>query len=336
MLYLAIFMTAALLAALLTPLCRRWAMRWGVLALPDERRRHAGAVPKLGGLAIGLAYLAAVLLVLIWLPPQGDDIRRLRGVLLGSSIVFLGGLLDDRYDLSPYAQFAIQIVGAVAAMSHLIFIGVFTDPVGGELVQFEHRWPLLAYGVTLLWVMGIMNAVNWLDGLDGLATGVGAIAMLMFAWHSHNLGQTSVAAFPLALAGALLGFLPFNFSPARIFLGSAGAYLLGYNLATLSILSPAKIATTLLVLALPLLDGAWRVLDRLRRCQNPLRGDRGHLHFRLLDRGWTTWQIVLIYYVVALVFGLTAIFAPSPLSKLAVLSLLGGAILTALVWLSRH
>lgn len=334
--YLGVFLLAAVLALTLTPAAGRLGLRWGIVARPGGRRQHTGEVSKLGGVAVAAAYFAAVILAYRLLPPIGDDIRRLRGVLLGSGIVFLGGWLDDRYDLSPWAQFAIQAAAALAAMSHLIFIGVFTNPIGGQIVQLEHRWPWLAYGVTLVWVMGIMNAVNWLDGVDGLAAGVGAIAMCMFAWHSHNLGQTTVAAFPLALAGALLGFLPFNFAPARIFLGSAGAYVLGYNLAALSILSPAKIATTLLVLALPLLDGAWRVIDRLRHRQNPLQGDRGHLHFRLLDRGWPIWRIVLSYYGVALTFGLIAIFAPSALSKLVVLGVMGAAILAGLIWQSRH
>ncbi|MGD8586570.1 MAG: MraY family glycosyltransferase, partial [Chloroflexota bacterium] len=155
----------------------------------------------------------------------------------------------------------------------------------------------------------------------------------LFAWHSLRLGQEAVAAFPLALAGALLGFLPFNFTPARIFLGTAGAYVLGYNLATLSILSPAKIATALLVLAVPILDGIWRVLDRLRRGHSPFRGDRGHLHFRLADEGMPTRLIVLGYYGFSLAFGLVAIFAPG-LFKLALLLLLAALVLSVLIRMS--
>jgi UDP-GlcNAc:undecaprenyl-phosphate GlcNAc-1-phosphate transferase len=179
-------------------------------------------------------------------------------------------------------------------------------------------------------MVGIINTVNWLDGLDGLAAGVGTIAALLFAWHSLNLGQEAVAAFPLALAGALLGFLPYNFAPARIFLGTAGAYVLGYNLATLSILSPAKIATALLVLSVPILDGIWRVADRLRRGRSPFQGDRGHLHFRLADEGVPIRLIVLGYYAFSLAFGLVAIFAPG-LFKLALLLLLGALVLTLLI-----
>jgi UDP-GlcNAc:undecaprenyl-phosphate GlcNAc-1-phosphate transferase len=128
----------------------------------------------------------------------------------------------------------------------------------------------------------MINTVNFLDGLDGLAAGVGTIAMLLFTWHSMRLEQTTVPLFSLAMAGALIGFLLFNFAPAKIFLGS-GAWILGFNIATLSILSPAKISTALLVMAVPILDVAWQIGDRLRRGVGPYQGDRGHLHFRLSD-----------------------------------------------------
>jgi UDP-GlcNAc:undecaprenyl-phosphate GlcNAc-1-phosphate transferase len=179
----------------------------------------------------------------------------------------------------------------------------------------------------------MINTVNWLDGLDGLAAGVGTIAAMLFAWHSYRLGQEAVAAFPLALAGALIGFLPYNFAPARIFLGSAGAYVLGYNLATLAILSPAKIATALLVLAVPILDGLWRVTDRVRRGRSPFYGDRGHLHFRLADEKVPTRYIVAGYYGVSLAFGLVAIFATG-LAKLIILLILAALVLFFLMWFS--
>jgi UDP-GlcNAc:undecaprenyl-phosphate GlcNAc-1-phosphate transferase len=279
------------------------------------------------------AYFAGLALVYLLLPPTGDDALRLRGVVLGSMVLLLGGLIDDRWDLSPWAQFAIQIGGAMIAVSHIIFIEVFTNPLNGDEVWLSSR--LLAALITVIWIVGFINTVNWLDGLDGLAAGVGTIAALLFAWHSYRLGQEAVAAFPLALAGALLGFLPYNFAPARIFLGTAGAYVLGYNLATLSILSPAKIATALLVLAVPIIDGAWRVIDRLRHGRSPFYGDRGHLHFRLADQGVPVRRIVLSYYLVSLTFGLVAIFAPG-LMKLVILLLLGVIVMAALIGISSR
>jgi UDP-GlcNAc:undecaprenyl-phosphate GlcNAc-1-phosphate transferase len=279
------------------------------------------------------AYLAGLALVYLLLPPTGDDALRLRGVVLGSMVLLLGGLIDDRWDLSPWAQFAIQIGGAMIAVSHIIFIEVFTNPLSGEEVWLSSRFP--AATITVIWIVALINTVNWLDGLDGLAAGVGTIAALLFAWHSYRLGQEAVAAFPLALAGALLGFLPYNFAPARIFLGTAGAYVLGYNLATLAILSPAKIATALLVLAVPIIDGAWRVIDRLRHGRSPFYGDRGHLHFRLVDQGVPVRRIVLGYYAVSLTFGLVAIFAPG-LMKLVILLLLGAMVMAALIGISSR
>jgi len=351
MTYALIFTVTLVTALLLTPLVQRLALRWGVVAEPGGRRLHQGAIPKLGGLAIFSAWLVGVALIYWLVPPsEANDAIRLRGVVLGSLVVVAGGILDDWFDLRPWAQFAIQFLGAGIAIGHLIFIEVFTSPVGataiwtappiswvfsveGELVWI---WRPLALLFTVFWVVGMINAINWLDGLDGLAAGVCTIAALLFAWHSARLGQTTVSFFPMALAGALVGFLFFNFAPARIFLGSAGAYFLGYQMATLSILSPAKLSTALLVMAVPILDVAWQTFDRARRGQNPLQGDRGHLHFRLADRGVPTHHIVLGYYLVAIAFGLVAIFAPSGLFKLLSWMALGAAVFGLLIWLARR
>lgn len=325
--------TAALLASLAaTPLTRRLSWRWGVVAVPDERRRHAGHIPKLGAVSLLAGIMAGVIVSYWLLPPTGDDALRLRGVVLGTVVIFGGGLVDDRWNMPPWFNFGVQFLAAAVAMAHIVFIEVFTDPLTGQEVWLAQRWLALLF--TLFWIAGMINAVNFLDGLDGLAAGVGTIAALLFAWHSYRLGQTTVAAFPLALAGALLGFLPFNFAPARIFLGS-GAYVLGYQLATLSILSPAKIATALLVLAVPILDVAWQIVDRLRRGQSPFHGDRGHLHFRLSDKGLPTRWIVLGYYLMTVAFGLVAIFA-SGLMKLLLLLVLGTAVFALLGWFTFH
>ncbi len=331
MVYLLVALGAAVAALAATPLARRLSFRYGIVAEPGGRRRHTGLVPKLGGLAVFAAWLVGVGLVYWLLPPSDpDDALRLRGVVLGSLVVVAGGLLDDRYDLPPWAQLIIQLLGALIAIAHIIFIEVFTNPlptatlweaiplfrVEGELVWL---WRPLALLFTTFWVVGMINAINFLDGLDGLAAGICLIAAAFFALHSYRLEQETVPLFPLALAGALLGFLPSNFSPARIFLGSAGAYFLGYQMATLSILSPAKLSTALLVMAVPIIDVAWQIFSRIRRGQHPMRGDRGHLHFRLSDRGLPTPRIVLGYYAVAILFGLIAVLVASPLLKVAML-----------------
>lgn len=348
MVYLIVFLASAATALVTTPLARRLSFRFGLLAEPGGRRRHAGRIPKLGGPAIFAAWLVGIGLAYWLLPPANpDDALRLRGVALGSLVMVIGGLIDDRYDLPPGAQLLIQLLGALIAILHIIFIEVFTNPlpdsgfweaialfrVEGDLVWL---WRPLALLFTVFWVMGMINAVNFLDGLDGLAAGVCLIASAFFAFHSYRLGQETVPLFPLALAGALLGFLPFNFSPARIFLGSAGAYLLGYQMATLSILSPAKLSTALLVMAVPIIDVAWQIVSRIRRGRHPMRGDRGHLHFRLSDLGLPTRRIVLGYYVVAILFGLIAILVASPLMKVAMLIALSAAVFALLLRLSMR
>lgn len=329
--YWLVFVVALLTAGLVTPLARWLSFRWGMVAVPGGRRQHSGIIPKLGGVPLLAGVLAGVTLAYWRLPPVGDDALRLRGVVWGTLIIFVGGLVDDRWNMPPWFNFAVQFGATAVAMTHIVFIEVFTNPLNGEWVWFP-RWFALLF--TLFWVSGMVNAVNFLDGLDGLAAGVGTVAALLFAWHGRLLGQTTVAAFPLALAGALLGFLPYNFAPARIFLGS-GAYILGYQLATLAILSPAKIATALLVLAVPIMDVAWQIVNRLWRGQSPFHGDRGHLHFRLSDGGLPTRQIVWGYYLVAVSFGLVAIFA-SGLVKLVMLAVLATAVFGLLRWLSRR
>jgi len=331
---LTVFLAAFGASLLLTPAAGWLSRRAGILATPGGRRKHAGKIPKLGGVSLFLAFLLAIGVAWLTIPAGGDDARRLRGVLLGGGVMFVGGLVDDRYELSPGVNFAIQIIAALIAIGHIIFIEVFTNPLTGQEVWFnDKQW--LVWLVTLFWILGMVNTVNFLDGLDGLAAGVGTIAALLFAWHSYRLGQTAVSLFPLALAGILLGFLPYNFTPARIFLGSAGAYVLGYNLATLSILAPAKIATALLVMAVPILDVAWQIYSRLRRGQSPLKGDRGHLHYRLADAGIPTPVIVIGYYLISVAFGLVAVLASGAKVKLLMLLLLTSLLLLLFVWLNK-
>lgn len=339
------FAVALVLSLLLTPLAARLAPRWRLVAVPGGRRRHKGEVSKLGGLPLFVAFMVGALLAYRLLPPPATEAglreaRLLRGVLWGSAVMFVGGLVDDRWELPPWVLFAFQFVAVAIAIYHAVFIQRFSVPgrvLPVDIPMGDYLWAaLLVYALTTVWIVGMVNTINFLDGLDGLAAGVGLIAALLFAWHGYNLEQTTVAAFPLVLAAALLGFLPFNFAPARIFLGSAGAYFLGYGLATMAILSPAKIATALLVLAVPILDVAWQIFDRLRRGQSPFRGDRGHLHFRLSDFGLPTRRIVLGYYAVALGFGLVAILAPGAVAKAVALALLSAAVLATMWWLSHR
>ena len=344
MLYFGLAFAAFLIAVATTPFARRLSERLGLVAIPGGRRQHFGRIAKLGGIPLSAAYFLTIALIYWLIPPNPDETIPLRGVVIGSLVVFVGGLIDDRYDLSPRWQFLIQFAAAVIANLHVAFLERVSNPFMGfsaELPGISISNEIvfatpLAWAITIFWIMGIMNAVNWLDGLDGLAAGVGTIATGIFAYHAFTLAvsPSALVAFPVALAGALAGFLIFNFAPAKIFLGSAGVYLLSYNLATLSFLAPAKLATALLVLALPLIDGVWLIVERSRRGGNPLKGDRRHLHYRLKDRGWPVRRIVLAYYSIALIFGLVALFAPT-VAKPFIIVGLGLLILFGLVRLSN-
>ena len=194
----------------------------------------------------------------------------------------------------------------------------------------------MVWALTIFWFTGMMNTVNWLDGLDGLAAGVSAIVALFLAIHMIREGQLSVALLPVALLGATVGFLPSNFHPAKTFMGSNGSYFLGWALAALSIMGGAKVATVLLAMGLPILDVAWLIYNRWRRGGKPGFNGRDHLHHRLLDIGFTQRQIVLGYYAFCAAFGGLALFLESRLYKVIALGVLGAAALTVFVWASRQ
>jgi UDP-GlcNAc:undecaprenyl-phosphate GlcNAc-1-phosphate transferase len=340
MAFVIIFAVSFILALGLAPLSARIGRRIQAVDQPGGRRAHAGDVPRIGGIALFGGFIGGAALALtLWPPADDQDIRRLMAVLLGAVFVFLFGMWDDRRELPPWPQFAAQAAAAFIAIAGTVFIERFTNPLTDHLVIIPEVLPLLGWGVvvavTLFWVMGMMNTVNWLDGLDGLAAGVGLIAAALFAIHSYQLGQLEIALFPTALAGACLGFLPFNFHPARVFMGTAGAMVLGYALATLSILAPARIATALLVMGVPIVDVAWLIVSRWRRGESPAHAGRDHLHHRLLDLGLSQQQIVLLYYLFCLFFGGLALAVSSRLFKLIALLGLSIGTLIGLWWLSR-
>jgi len=336
-----VFALSFTLALGLTPASAWIGHRLGMVDQPGGRRTHAGAVPRTGGIALFAAFIGgAALSLALWRPASPEDVRRLTAVVAGALFVFLFGLWDDRSELASWPQFAAQAVAALIAIAGTVFIERFTNPLTDQLVVIPDIVPFFGWGIvagiTVFWVMGMMNTVNWLDGVDGLATGVGFIAAALFAIHSYRLGQPEIALFPTALAGACLGFLPFNFHPARVFLGTAGAMVLGYSLATLSILAPARIATALLVLGVAIVDVAWLIVSRWRRGTSPAQAGRDHLHHRLLDVGLSQRQIVILYYLLCLFFGGLALLAPSRLFKLIALLILGIGVLIVLWWLSKR
>jgi len=328
-----VFAVALGLTAALTPLAIHVGRRHGLVAEPGGRRRHVGRVVRIGGFALFPAFAVAALLP-VWLGLDRQDpleLTRLTAVLVGLGIVWIGGLWDDAKDLPAWAQALILVVGALVAIVGKVFIEIFNSPLGDQQVHLA--WYLML-PVTLVWIAGMSSTVNVLDGLDGLAAGVTAIASAVLYLHMMRLGQETVALLPLALVGVCLGFLPFNLLGTRIFLGG-GAYVLGYALATLSIVSGAKVASALLVLWVPVLDVLWQVYWRWR-CGQPLgRGDRGHLHYRLYDLGWTARQVVCLYWATTAVLGVAALAISSRLLKLGILALVALLALVAMAALSR-
>jgi UDP-GlcNAc:undecaprenyl-phosphate/decaprenyl-phosphate GlcNAc-1-phosphate transferase len=326
-----IVVCAFALSALLTFLAGKLGERAGMVDQPGGRRLHSRPVSRLGGLGLAAAFLIVALGLVLWPPLRPEPFRPIVGVLGGALFVCLCGLADDKFQFKSGPQFAIQFGAALIAIAGTVWIQEVTLPFLG-LKRFD--W-YITYPLTIVWVMGMMNTVNFLDGLDGLAAGVGAIAALLFALHSFQLEQYQIALYSLALAGACLGFLCFNFHPARVFLGSAGAMTLGYALATLSILAPARVATALLVMVIPIADTAFQIFDRWRHGRSPLQGDRGHLHFRLFDLGLSQRQIVIGYWVLCAVFGLAALVIPR-IYKLPALGLLGLIVVGVLRWLTTQ
>jgi UDP-GlcNAc:undecaprenyl-phosphate GlcNAc-1-phosphate transferase len=332
--YALVFVTSLALAAALTPVAGWLGRRLDVVDRPGGRRTHKGEIPRLGGIPLFLAFVVAVAVGQALGIPTDDakESVRLLGLVIGSALVFVVGLADDRWELGPLPQFAAQFVAGIIAVTTLIILERFNNPFTDTEVVLPQ---VVFVPLTIFWVMGTITTVNWLDGLDGLSAGVGAILCIVLAVHMHSVGQPSVALLPLALLGALLGFLPFNFAPARIFLGSAGAFFLGYALSCLGLIAGARVAAVLLVFGLPIVDVAWQIFDRLRRRRSPTKGDRGHLHFRLLDKGISVRVIVLGYWGFCALFGLLTLATPTRLYKLLALAGIGVVVLVVLAWLSR-
>jgi UDP-GlcNAc:undecaprenyl-phosphate/decaprenyl-phosphate GlcNAc-1-phosphate transferase len=325
--YVMTFGVALAATLALTPLAIRVGRRLGIEALPGGRRKHHGRIVRIGGLGLFPALLLAILSTYAVRRTDPGEWYRITGMLLGVGIVWLGGLVDDRYELPGWAQALILLAAALAAIRYDVIIELFNNPFTDQQIKVD--WYLML-PISVLWLTGFGMTVNLLDGVDGLATGVTAIASLVLCAHMLRLGQQTVALLPLALLGCCLGFLVFNLPPARVFLGG-GAYLLGFALGAMAIIAGAKVATALLVLWVPIVDVAWQMHARWRRGQALAVGDRGHLHFLLVDAGWPTRRVLALYWGVTAALGLSGLLLPSRFLKLVVL--VGFGIIT-IVWLA--
>ena len=220
---------------------------------------------------------------------------------------------------------SIIIVPRLRGETHGLVIDQFNNPFGGVI----HLPLIVAIGFTLFWIVGFMNTLNWMDGLDGLAGSVTLVAAAVLFFHTFfrppGDPQFTISLLPAALGGAVIGFLPFNWHPARIIMGDVGAMFLGFTLAVISIIGGAKIATALLALWLPILDVAWVIVYRVLNGRSPLKADRGHLHHRLLDLGWTQRQIVLLFTGISAAMGSASLFIHTP--ELKFFALIGAGVI---------
>lgn len=291
-----------------TPLVRRFAFKIGAIDIPkDNRRMHKKPTPRIGGLAIIFGFTVATLCF-------AQPSLQLYGTLAGAAIIAVMGVIDDCKNLPAKLKFVIQIIAAlVVVFAGDIKIDVFTNP---NFLSDNPYWVLpewLSVTLTVIWIVFITNAVNFIDGLDGLAAGVSAIMSISLVFISIRVGEYSIAILGIALMGSCFGFLPFNFNPAKIFMGDTGSTFLGFMLATLSIQGVFKsyavisFAVPLLILGLPLFDALFAMIRRILRGQSPMTADRGHLHHRLVDMGFSQKQTVFILYAISGVLGITAV-----------------------------
>jgi UDP-GlcNAc:undecaprenyl-phosphate/decaprenyl-phosphate GlcNAc-1-phosphate transferase len=341
--FLIVFLTSFVLSLLLTPLAARLGLRFNMADDPGGRRKHTGRIARPGGIAIFVSFVVGVLITPQLDLPRNDipnEFTRLGGLLIGLIVVFVFGLLDDKFEFRPGLQFVAQAVASLIAIAALIFIERFNNPFTNQEVNLGEIAPWLIIPLSLFWLMGMMNTVNWLDGLDGLAAGIAAIfsAVLFVAMIQDTATQDpqlSIAPLPLALLGATLGFLPYSFYPARVFMGSSGALTLGFALGCLGIIGGAKVATVLLALAVPIIDVAWLIVSRIRHGKSPFQGGRDHLHFRLLDLGLSQRQIVVGYYLISALFGGLALVIEARIYKVLALGVLGVVTLIVLVAVAK-
>lgn len=307
--YMLAFIIAVGMALLVTPGVIYLAKKTGALDKPDARKVHKDPIPRIGGLGIYLAFMAAMGAVLFMVPVDAEVRQEIMGLMVSGTIIVIIGLVDDYTNLPAKVKLLGQILAAcVLVLGFDVRIDFITDPFGDYLfLEF------LAVPATLFWIVGLTNTVNLIDGLDGLAAGVSSIAAVTIFLVALQQGFMLVAVLTAALAGAAIGFLYYNFNPARIFMGDTGSMFLGFMLAGISVIGAVKSAATIalivpiLALGLPIMDTTFAIVRRYRGGVPIFKPDKGHLHHRLLDLGFTQRQAVLLMYVISALLGLSAV-----------------------------
>lgn len=319
--YMLAFVIAAGVAFLITPGVILLAAKTGAMDAPDARKVHKKPIPRIGGIGIYAAFMVAMLSVLSFVDVTAEVKTEIIGLMVGGSLIVLVGVIDDYKNLPAKVKLVGQIIAAaVLVIAFDVRIDFITDPFGDYIYT---EW--LAVPLTIFWIVGLTNTVNLIDGLDGLAAGVATIAAVTIMMVALQQSIMLVAVLTAALAGAAFGFLYYNFNPARIFMGDSGSMFLGFMLAGISVIGAVKSAATIalivpiLALGLPILDTTFAIVRRYRGGVPIFKPDKGHLHHRLLDLGFTQRQAVLLMYVISALLGLSAVALTEVSNQLAII-----------------
>lgn len=348
--YAGAFVAAFVLAAIFTMIVIRIAKRFHIIDEPtSERKIHDKPIPLLGGVAVYDAFFLVALILFFTtdiLQSGYIELKHLFGITLAGTYIIILGVLDDKLDLSPKKRFWALLGPAALIIGSGIGIDSLSNPFGASFVLDEHYITLftlngIPYKLTFLsdlftvvWLMGMMFTTKLLDGLDGLVSGIGVIGAIVIFFVSlrEDLLQYDTALLAIILAGACAGFLIFNFNPAKIFLGEGGSIFIGFMLGVLSIIAGSKIATALLIMGIPILDVVWVIIRRLWTGKKLTEADRRHLHHRFLDAGFSQRQTVLMFYVITMIFGASAIFLQTSYKFIALI-ILGAFMVLMGAWL---
>lgn len=338
--YLAAFIVACAGSFTATPFSIWLAKRWGVMDQPDARKVHTSPIPRWGGIGIYVGVLLSLLGIYAGFPrfraliafqqviyDHGQMVdflslsKQLAGILVGMTAVLVLGMMDDRKPVPALIKLLTQIIASMAAIIYGVKISGLRLPFTDAYVQFPI---FVSIGITVFWIIGFMNAINLADGLDGLAVGLAAIASATFLAVAIIQGNTDTpfiakqlklaAVLSAILSGGCLGFLPYNFSPAKVFMGDGGALCVGFLLGTITVIGTLKTTAVLsvmipvIVVALPVIDVSLAMIRRYRKGTRLMEPDKEHLHHRLMNRGWTGREVVLLVYVLTLILSVMAIF----------------------------
>lgn len=328
MIYLLVFIIAIAGTILFTPVSIMLARKFDVLDYPRARKVHRQPLPRWGGIGIFLGFMASLAVLFFVMPSfrelltygAGELLKEFAGIIFGSAVVFVLGLIDDKKSVRSVTKLLVQIIAAYVAMDYGVRISGLAFPFVDKFFQFPI---IVGQIVTVFWIIGFMNTINLADGLDGLAAGIVAIASATFFVVALLQGDTTVlllkhqlvfaAVLAAALTGACLGFLVFNFNPAKLFMGDSGALFLGFMLAAISTIGTLKstavmsIFIPIIVVALPILDVALSMFRRMRKGMNMMQPDKEHIHHRLLSYGWSHREVVLLMYIFTLILSIGSI-----------------------------